>query len=162
MTRRITNNLLIRCAYDFCVKGLSRPYSKAGYTLFLMLLLTIVLSACGEQAQQPDPRLKYFIVVDSRVLIEGNNAEVFGEVENTGKMKFPFDVTMQANLMDINGQTVGTAIGTAEDVGLGQVRQFVLTGTVDGARYARLTVTPISLQEKRQELNLPTPTPVSP
>jgi hypothetical protein len=39
------------------------------------------------------------------------------------------------------------------------VRQFVLVGTVDGTRYARLKVTPISLQEKRQELNWPTPIP---
>jgi len=128
----------------------------------LFCLLTIVLSACGGQAQQPDPRLKYFIVVDSRVLIEGNNVEVIGDIENTGKIKFPFDVTMQADLMDVNNQSVGTATGTAEDVGLGQVRQFVLTGTVDGTRYAKLKVTPFSLQEKRQELNLPTPTPISP
>lgn len=142
MFRRITINLL-RCAYP-------------------LLLLTIVLSSCGNQAQQPDPRLKYFVILDSRVLIEGNNAEVIGDVENTGKMRFPFDVTMQADLMDINGQTIGTAMGTAEDVGLSQVRQFVLTGTVDGTRYAKLKVMPVSLQEKRQELNWPTPTPIGP
>lgn len=123
------------------------------------LLLAMALNGCGGQAQQSDPRLKYFKVVDSRVLIEGSQAEVFGDVENTSTMKFPFDVTMQADLMDLNGQQVGMAYGTAEDVGMGQVRQFVLVGTVDGTRYARLKVTPISLQEKRQELNWPTPTP---
>ncbi len=127
-----------------------------------LVLLAIALSACNDQSQQVDPRLKYFVIVDSRVLIEGNNAEVFGEIENTSKMQFPFDVTMQADLMDINGQMVGTATGTAEDVGMGQVRQFMLVGTVDGTRYARLKVTPISLQEKRQELGWPTPTPISP
>jgi hypothetical protein len=125
----------------------------------LLIVLAMVLSGCGGQAQQIDPRLKYFKVVDSRVLIEGSQAEVFGDVENTSTMKFPFDVTMQANLMDLNGQEVGMAYGTAEDVGMGQVRQFVLVGTVDGTRYARLKVTPISLQEKRQELGWPTPTP---
>lgn len=127
-----------------------------------LVLLSIALSACNDQSQQVDPRLKYFVVVDARVLIEGNSAEVFGELENTGKMTFPFDVTMQADLMDINGQMVGTAMGTAEDVGMGQVRQFELIGAVDGTRYARLKVTPISLQEKRQEIGWPTPTPISP
>lgn len=128
----------------------------------LLLLLTLVLTACNNQPQKPDPRLKYFTILNSRVLIEGNNAEVFGEVENTGQMKFPFDVTMQANLMDNNGQSVGHAAGTAEDVGPGQVRQFLLIGTVDGTRYAKLKVTTVSLQEKRQELGWPTPTPISP
>jgi len=127
-----------------------------------LVLLAIALSACNNQSQQVDPRLKYFVIIDSRVLIEGNGAEVFGELENTSKMQFPFDVSMQADLMDINGQMVGTATGTAEDVGMGQVRQFMLVGTVDGTRYARLKVTPVSLQEKRQELGWPTPTPINP
>jgi hypothetical protein len=130
--------------------------------LVSLLLLALALSACNAQSPKPDLRLKYFTVLNSRVLIEGNNAEVFGEVENTSQMKFPFDVTMQADLLDNNGQSVGNATGTAEDVGPGQVRQFVLIGTVDGTRYAKLKVTAVSLQEKRQELGLPTPTPVSP
>ena len=138
------------------------PGVGLGWVLCSMLVLTITLSACGDQSQQVDPRLKYFNVLSSRVLIVGNNAEVFGEVENTGKMKFPFDVTLQADLMDNSGQSVGTAMGTAEDVGLGQVRQFLLVGNVDGTRYARLKVTAVSLQEKRVELNMPTPTPISP
>ena len=139
---------------------MSRLNNKTIYCL--LLLLTLALSACNDQSQQPDPRLKYFTILNSRVLIESNNAEVFGEVENTGQMKFPFDVTMQADLMDNNGQSVGKANGTAEDVGPGQVRQFILTGTVDGSRYAKLKVMASSLQEKRQELGLPTPTPLSP
>ena len=145
-----------------------RPTANPPHTPILKLiicclvLLAIALSACNDQSQQVDPRLKYFVIIDSRVLIEGNGAEVFGEVENTSKMQFPFDVSMQADLMDINGQMVGTATGTAEDVGMGQVRQFELVGTVDGTRYARLKVTPVSLQEKRQELGWPTPTPIGP
>ncbi len=145
-----------------------RPTANPPHTPILKLiicclvLLAIALSACNDQSQQVDPRLKYFVIIDSRVLIEGNGAEVFGELENTSKMQFPFDVSMQADLMDINGQMVGTATGTAEDVGIGQVRQFMLVGTVDGTRYARLKVTPVSLQEKRQELGWPTPTPISP
>lgn len=128
----------------------------------LLLLLAFVLTACNDQSQKPDSRLKYFTILSSRVLIEGNNAEVFGEVENTGQMKFPFDVTIQADLMDNNGSSVGNAVGIAEDVGPGQVRQFMLIGTVDGTRYARLKVMTVSLQEKRQELGWPTPTPISP
>jgi hypothetical protein len=128
----------------------------------LLLLLAFVLTACNDQSQKPDSRLKYFTILSSRVLIEGNNAEVFGEVENTGQMKFPFDVTIQAELMDNNGSSVGNAVGIAEDVGPGQVRQFMLIGTVDGTRYARLKVMTVSLQEKRQELGWPTPTPISP
>jgi hypothetical protein len=128
----------------------------------LLLLLALALAACNDQSQKPDPRLKYFTILNSRVLIADNNVEVFGEVENTSQMKFPFDVTMQADLMDNSGQSVGNANGTAEDVGPGQVRQFILTGTVDGSRFAKLKVTAISLQEKRQELGLPTPTPISP
>lgn len=146
-------------------KGFMNRNWNAWHTCSLLcglLLLSSTLAACGGQTQQVDPRLKSFIVLSSRVLIMGNNAEVFGEVENTSKMKFPFDVTLQANLMDNSGQSVGTALGTAEDVGLGQVRQFVLVGTVDGTRYAKLKVWPISLQEKRIELNMPTPTPISP
>ncbi len=126
-----------------------------------LVLLVVVLSGCGGQAQQVDPRLKYFSIVDSRILIEGSQAEVIGNVMNNSTMKFPFDVTMQATLMDTNGNAVGTASGTAEDVGLGQVRQFVLLGNVDGTRYAKLKVELVSLQEKRQELNQPTPTPIS-
>jgi hypothetical protein len=150
------------------VKNHYRPTANPPHTPILKLiicclvLLAIALSACNDQSQQVDPRLKYFVIIDSRVLIEGNTAEVFGELENTSKMQFPFDVSMQADLMDINGQMVGTATGTAEDVGMGQVRQFMLVGTVDGTRYARLKVTPVSLQEKRQELGWPTPTPISP
>ena len=145
-------------------QGLARIGFLGKDTLFfcLLLLLALTLTACNDQSQKPDPRLKYFTVLNSRVLIEGNNAEVFGEVENTSQMKFPFDVTMQADLLDNNGQSVGNATGTAEDVGPGQVRQFVLIGTVDGTRYAKLKVTAVSLQEKRQELGLPTPTPISP
>ncbi len=126
-----------------------------------LVLLVVALSGCGGQAQQVDARLKYFSIVDSRILIEGSQAEVIGNVMNTSTMKFPFDVTMQATLMDTNGNAVGTASGTAEDVGLGQVRQFVLLGNVDGTRYAKLKVELVSLQEKRQELNQPTPTPIS-
>jgi hypothetical protein len=137
-----------------------RPFLAVCYCL--LLLLALALTACNDQSQKPDPRLKYFTILNSRVLIADNNVEVFGEVENTSQMKFPFDVTMQADLMDNNGQSVGNATGTAEDVGPGQVRQFILTGTVDGSRYAKLKVTANSLQEKRQELGLPTPTPISP
>ncbi len=141
----------------------SHRYPRYILAIFcLLLLLALALTACNDQSQKPDPRLKYFTILDSRVLIADNQAEVFGDVENTSQMKFPFDVTMQANLMDNNGQSVGNAVGTAEDVGPGQVRQFVLVGTVDGTRYAKLKVTAVSLQEKRQELGMPTPTPINP
>jgi hypothetical protein len=164
MFRQINNNAMSWGLF----KNHYRPTANPPHTPILKLiicclvLLAIALSACNNQSQQVDPRLKYFVIIDSRVLIEGNGAEVFGEIENTSKMTFPFDVSMQADLMDINGQMVGTATGTAEDVGMGQVRQFELVGTVDGTRYARLKVTPVSLQEKRQELGWPTPTPISP
>ncbi len=128
---------------------------------FIFTLLMLVLAGCGGQAQAPDPRLKYFSIVDSRILIDGSQAQVAGDVMNNSTMKFPFDVTLQANLLDAQGNVIGTATGTAEDVGLGQVRQFVLLGTVDGTKYAKLNVVPISLQEKRQELNQPTPTPIN-
>jgi hypothetical protein len=171
---RCPSRQTLRCAQHdkifpiLLVKNHYRPTANPPHTPILKLilcclvLLAIALSACNDQSQQVDPRLKYFVIIDSRVLIEGNGAEVFGEIENTSKMTFPFDVSMQADLMDINGQMVGTATGTAEDVGMGQVRQFMLVGTVDGTRYARLKVTPVSLQEKRQELGWPTPTPISP
>src|SRR6266566_8055078 len=81
----------------------------------LLLLLTLALSACNDQSQKLDPRLKYFTILNPRVLIADNNVEVFGEVQNSSQMKFPFDVTMQADLMDNNGQSVGNANGTAED-----------------------------------------------
>lgn len=128
--------------------------------LALAATLLLTLGGCGGQSQHVDARLKYFKVVSTRILIEGNQAQVLGDVANTSTMQFPFDVTLQATLLDLQGQQIGTATGTAEDVGPGQVRDFALQGTVDGARYAKLTVTPVSLQEKQQELGMPTPTPL--
>ena len=136
-------------------------YWKQASVLWVALLLSLIFcSGCGSQVQQSDPRLRYFVVIDVRILIEGNQAQVIGEVVNHGTAHFPFDVTMQATLTDMQGNVIGGAGGTAEDVGPGQVRQFLLIGTVDGTRYARMKVVPISLQEKRQELNMPTPTPI--
>lgn len=140
----------------------ARARWRGFHLLGLLLLVGTVVAACGDQARRPDPRLTYFKVISSRILIEGDQAQVFGAVVNSSTMTFPFDVTLQATLMDLNGQQVGTAMGTAEDVGPSQTRQFLLVGKVDSAHYARLAVTPISLQEKQQELNMPTPTPLSP
>src|SRR6266446_4763018 len=53
----------------------------------LLLLLALALTACNDQSQKPDPRLKYFTILNSRVLIADNNVEVFGEVENSSQMK---------------------------------------------------------------------------
>jgi hypothetical protein len=135
---------------------------RGTHLLGLLLLLGAVVAGCGDQTRRVDPRLTYFQVISSRILIEGDQAQVFGAVLNRSTMTFPFDVTLQATLMNLNGQQVGTATGTAEDVGPSQIRQFLLVGTVDSAHYAKLAVTPISLQEKQQELNMPTPTPLSP
>jgi hypothetical protein len=122
----------------------------------------LALAGCGSQQTQVDPRLKYFKIVSSSILIEGDQAQVRGVISNTSTMQFPFDVTMRATMLDLQGNAIGTASGTAEDVGPGQLREFQLEGTVDGARYASLTVAAISLNEKRQELSWPTPTPLGP
>ncbi len=140
-----------------------KKYWRPPYLLWQLLLLLCLFfcSSCGSQAQQVDPRLKSFTVLDARILIEGNQAQIIGEIVNHGTAKFPYDVTMQATLTDMQGNVIGGAGGTAEDVGPGQIRQFLLVGTVDGTRYAKMKIVPISLQEKRQELNMPTPTPLS-
>src|SRR5260370_18736065 len=133
------------------VKNHYRPTANPPHTpilkliIYCLVLLAVALSACNNQSQQVDPRLKYFVIIDSRVLIEANTAEVFDELENTSKMQFPFDVSMQPDLLHINGQMVGTATGTAEDVGIGQVRQFMLLGTLHATPYPNLKLTPVSL-----------------
>ncbi|HLZ21643.1 MAG TPA: FxLYD domain-containing protein [Ktedonobacterales bacterium] len=138
----------------------NRMRRSRAHLCWLALMLSLAVGGCGGQSQHVDTRLTYFKIISTRILIEGNQAQVLGDVTNTSTMQFPFDVTLQATLLDLSGQQVGSATGTAEDVGPGQVRDFALQGTVDGARYAKLTVAPVSLQEKRQELGKPTPTPL--
>src|SRR5260221_12653210 len=58
-----------------------RPTANPPHTPILKLiicclvLLAIALSACNDQSKQVDPRLKHFVIIDSRVLIDGNGAE---------------------------------------------------------------------------------------
>lgn len=138
-----------------------RPY----YILALLLFFcTLLLVGCGQQQQssQPDPRLKLFHVLSMNIIIMDSQAEVDGTVQNTGTTHFPFDVSLIATLYDSSGNVVGQAQGTAEDVLPGMTSPFVLKGQVDSAKYSRMTVTPVSLRERRQEKNLPTPPPVVP
>lgn len=135
--------------------------------VFLVLLLLIymgVMSACSgqHQAQQPDLRLKAFHILSSRIIILDTEAEVDGTLSNTGHNPFPFDVSIVATLYDQAGNVVGQAQGVAEDVFPGMQRPFLLVGQVDNSRYSHMTLTLVSLKERRSEKNLPTPTAVVP
>jgi len=103
-----------------------------------------------------------FHVHSANIIILDSQAEVDGTVQNTGTTHFPFDVSLIATLYDNSGNVVGQAQGTAEDVLPGMTSPFVLKGQVDSAKYSRMAVTPVSLRERRQEKNLPTPPPVVP
>ncbi len=144
---------------DYCGKQLNLALG------FILLCLVLFLSSCGlgdQQAQQPDPRLKSFHILSSRIIILDNQAEVDGTIQNTGHDRYPFDVTIDATLYDKAGNVIGQAVGVAEDVLPGMTGTFVLMGQVDSLHYSHMELTPISLRERRKEPNLPTPPPVSP
>ena len=129
----------------------------------ILLLLSIALIGCNsQQNQQPDPRLKSFHVLSAHIIMLDTQAEVDGSVQNAGKDRYPYDVTLTASFYDGSGNVIGQAQGVAEDVWPGMTRPFVLKGEVDSAEYSRMVVTPVSLRERRQEKNLPGPPPVVP
>jgi len=131
--------------------------------MLFVFLCTLLLVGCGQQqSSQPDPRLKLFHVLSSQIVIMDSQAEVDGTVQNMGTTHFPFDVSLVATFYDSAGNVVGSAQGTAEDVWPSMTRPFVLQGQVDSARYSRMVVTAVSLRERRQEKNVPTPPPVVP
>ncbi len=130
------------------------------YSVILMFIL--VISSCNfpgtqQQAQQPDARLKLFHVLSERIIMLDTQAEVDGTVQNTGRDRFPYDVTLTATFYNAAGNVIGQAQGVAEDVLPGMIRSFVLMGQVDSSQYSRMVVTPISLRERRIEKNTPTP-----
>jgi hypothetical protein len=115
-----------------------------------------------QQANMPDPRLKSFRILSSRIIILDNQAEVDGTIQNLGHNRYPFDVTIEATLYNKGGDVVGQAVGVAEDVPPGITRPFILMGRVDSLHYSHMELFLISLKERRKEPNLPTPPPVSP
>jgi hypothetical protein len=130
--------------------------------VFFLLCLAVFLTGCGSGNQQVDPRLKSFNILSSRIVMLDNQAEVDGTIQNTGHDRYPFDVTIDAIFYDKAGDVIGQAVGVAEDVLPGMSRTFVLMGQVDSLHYNHMALTPISLQERRKEPNLPTPPPISP
>ena len=127
-----------------------------------LLILAIFLASCGGSSQPPpDPRLKAFHILSERIIMQDNQAEVDGTIQNTGHDPFPFDVTIGATFYDSAGKVIGQAQGTAEDVFPGTIGPFILVGQVNSVRYSRMQLTPVSLRERRVENFTPTP-PVSP
>jgi hypothetical protein len=125
------------------------------------MLLLCILASCGSGQAQPDPRLKAFHILSVRIVIQDNQAEVDGTIQNSGHDAFPYDVTIDATFYDSSGNVIGQAQGVAEDVFPGTIGTFVLVGQVDSVRYSHMRLTPVSLQERRVEYFTPTP-PVSP
>ena len=129
----------------------------------ILLLLSIALIGCSsQQNQQPDPRLKSFHVLSAHIIMLDTQAEVDGTVQNTGRDRYPYDVTLVATFYDTAGQVIGQAQGTAEDVLPGMTGPFILLGQVDTTKYSRMIVSPVSLRERRYEKNLPGPPHVVP
>src|SRR5579864_1397386 len=129
--------------------------------LLCICSFALVLNACGDQSQ-PDPRLKNFHVISSRITMLDNQAEVDGTVQNVGTDHFPYDVTLMATFYDSAGNNIGSAQGVGEDVWPGMTVPFVLMGQVDSSRFSRMTIVPVSLRERRNEKYLPSPPPVVP
>ena len=142
---------------------ISMPFPPLQVMLTISFFLLLLVGCGGQQlAQQADPRLTLFHVLSSRIIMLDTQAEVDGTVQNTGKDRYPFDVTLSATFYNSTGNVIGQAQGTAEDVLPGMTRPFVLIGQVDSARYSRMIVTPVSLRERIHEKNLPSPPPVVP
>ena len=126
------------------------------------LILATLLTSCGGPSQPPpDPRLKVFHILSERIIMQDNQAEVDGTIQNTGHDRFPFDVTIDATFYDSAGKVIGQAQGVAEDVFPGTIGPFILVGNVDSVHYSYMHLTPVSLHERRVENFTPTP-PVSP
>ncbi len=120
--------------------------------IFVTLAPLMILSSCAlgnQQKAQPDPRLKSFHIVSSRIILLDNQAEVDGMIQNIGRDSYPVDVTIVATFYDASGHVVGHARGVAEDVSPGMAHPFVLLGEVDSMRYSRVQLTPVSLRERR-------------
>jgi hypothetical protein len=138
-----------------------RKHVLACFTI--LLLLSIALIGCSsQQNQQPDPRLKSFHVLSAHIIMLDTQAEVDGTVQNTGRDRYPYDVTLVATFYDTASNVIGQAQGTAEDVLPGMTGPFILLGQVDTTKYSRMVVSPVSLRERRYEKNLPVPPPVVP
>jgi hypothetical protein len=128
-----------------------------------LLCISMLIVSCDSQQQAPpDPQLKLFHVLSSRIIILDTQAEVDGTVQNTGTARYPYDVSLVATFYDNSGNVIGHAQGTAEDVSPGMTGPFVLLGQVDSTKYSRMMVAVVSLRERRLEKNLPSPPPVVP
>ena len=130
--------------------------------LAVLIYSTVASATLAQQSQQPDSRLKSFHVLSARIIILDTQAEVDGTVQNRGKDRYPYDVSLVATFYDSSGNVIGQAQGTAEDVWSGMIRPFALMGQVDSTKYSRMVVVPVSLRERRYEKNLPSPPPVVP
>lgn len=124
-----------------------------------LCLLALLITSCGaQQTSQPDPRLKAFHVLSSRIIMTDTQAEVDGTLQNASHSdRFPYDVTVIATFYNNAGNIVGQAGGVAEDVYPGMVRPFTLLGQVDSTQYSHMVVTVVSLKERRVEKIIPTP-----
>jgi hypothetical protein len=126
-----------------------------------LLLLTSCNWPGAPQSAQPDPRLKLFHVLSARIIMLDKQAEVDGSLQNANHTdRFPYDVTVIATFYNSVGSVVGQAGGIAEDVYPGMTRPFILVGQVDSTQYSHMTVTVVSLKERRIEKNIPTPSVV--
>jgi hypothetical protein len=126
------------------------------FLIVAFLGFAIFLTSCGSAGQsQPDPRLKWFHIVSSRISILNDQAEVDGTIQNTGSERYPFDVTIYAAFYDRVGNMIGKAEGVAEDVSPGMTRAFILKGQVDSLHYSHMQLTLVSLKEQHREKNLP-------
>lgn len=134
----------------------------AGCLLIGLLGLLTACAGATQAQQQPDPRLKDFHILSSRIVITDTQAEVDGTVQNSGHISFPFDVTISATFYDSANKVIGNAQGIAEDIYPGTTGPFVLLGQVDSVRYSHMSLALVSLRERRVEPNLPTPTPAVP
>jgi hypothetical protein len=134
-------------------------------SFFVICMFTLLMTSCNwpgaQQSAQPDPRLKLFHVLSARVIMLDTQAEVDGTLQNTNHTdRFPYDVTVIATFYNSAGSVVGQAGGIAEDVYPGMTRPFTLVGQIDSAQYSHMTVTVVSLKERRIEKNIPTPSVV--
>jgi hypothetical protein len=69
----------------------------------------LIVSCNSQQQAPPDPQLKLFHVLSSRIIILDTQAEVDGTVQNTGAARYPYDVSLVATFYDNSGNVIGHA-----------------------------------------------------
>ncbi len=123
---------------------------QLGKPLFLVLMLILCFTAaCNGVAAvpTPNPRFATIKILSTQTHLIGGDIAVVGTLQNNDKTGH--DITLRANFLDPQGNSIGNATGVAEDVSAGATANFEIHGTIDPARFGSSQVTVVSLTEQK-------------